>query len=247
MIGLSATAAAPLLGLSRQSLNEGIAPKRAKQDYFTARDLAILTAYAKRNDLPKLKGIYDFIENEYGWIGANFKPERLRPLIRDLLSPREVAFRQTLIACDRAKHIVVMCNETRAHLQQGAIFSRTLNQILINAAAKVDVVAPRKDWLNYLQPAPLRKPRSIHLYVREFWLASVPVVLAVDIEGMRGFAFSKLTVEELEPMDAMRLWKIASEAGVPERIAFDQSAFQEPRSEMTVMTSKKIEVPVQLI
>lgn len=206
-----------MFGVSRQSVHAGVSQEA---DYFRVPHLLTIVEHATRSDSEQLRSIIQYIEAEYA--PRNITPirdrdERHREVLRELLSPRRRTLRRLRFAFRTSIHIVVFCNYGRVHLRERALFAAALTQILSTKSDVLDIVAPRADWLKYLNSPIHKMPAGVHLYQSAHQIVPSPVVVGVSEREPRGFIFGQTAVEEIEPEDAHRMILFAHELGVPRR------------------------------
>ncbi|HMA73847.1 MAG TPA: hypothetical protein VKP67_20550 [Xanthobacteraceae bacterium] len=204
---LSATTVGRLLGCSRQAVYQGVA--RSK-DYFSISNLSILILHLKRSDSDRLFAVMDFIAEHY------LRNKRESEI--ELVTSADAGLGQLSRVAARAHQIIIWMNENIEHLENGHNLWIAIERLLNRRPVIIDCLLPEIDTV-------LNKLREIwpeyHLSNSHIFSSSaavnLPTVIAVAPTFVRAFVFARLSVEEIEPTDARRVWELASTT-VPRRV-----------------------------
>jgi len=200
LMDLSMSDAAELFGLTRQAIHAGISKP---SDYFMLPHLVVLVQYAKVADLATTFEIIRFIEKNY-----ELQSKILRQIkLADLIVPRRAGIRTLLNVCSAATGITILLTNNIEHLGPRSLLTVAIKQLLSRHRDIIDFVVGDLWWFRNIAITQLKIPDSVKVAMRPFLVddAPTPVIMVVGPD-LRGFVVGRLSVEEIDPVDARTFW-----------------------------------------
>lgn len=189
--GLTIVDAARLFARSRQALYTGLASERA---YFSPQEVKAIVDDARQRDSSHLYELIRFIEANY-------------PNQEQLLLPEAIGRRQLQKALEQAKLVVLSTSGNTDHFTPNADFRNVLSSLVKSRPDDLHLVIPAEWVIGSLKHGglPVPDPQRISYNEDAAYLPSFAVL--EDASGQhRAFVFGRMTIEEMLPGEADRLW-----------------------------------------